>query len=210
MKKIIIAIISFFVLFSCGDYKAEKINKKIEVNYIGMDTITLGAGCFWCVEAIFQDIKGVKSVVSGYSNGNIKNPTYREVCAGRTGHAEVCQLIYDSATISLAKILEVFWQVHDPTTLNQQGADEGTQYRSGIYYHTVAQKEVAFSILNKLNTDKVFDSPIVTEIVAINMFYPAEEDHQNYYNSNEDQPYCRVVIAPKLKKLKKSFADILK
>ncbi len=210
MKQIILIILTGFILVSCNDYKAEKVNKKTQVNYLEMDTITLGAGCFWCVEAIFEDIKGVESVVSGYSNGNIKNPSYKEVCTGRTGHAEVCQVVYDPEEVSLAKILEVFWQVHDPTTLNRQGGDVGTQYRSGIYFHTDNQKEIALSILNKLNTDKVFDNPIVTEIEAIKSFYPAEDYHQDYFSNNGDQPYCRAVISPKLEKFKKSFADILK
>tara|TARA_B100000809_G_scaffold84309_2_gene82748 strand:+ start:5786 stop:6343 length:558 start_codon:yes stop_codon:yes gene_type:complete len=184
--------------------------EKIENYNSNMDTITLGAGCFWCVEAIFQDIKGVESVVSGYANGANKNPTYKEVCTGNTGHAEVCQLVYDSEVISLSKILEVFWQVHDPTALNRQGGDVGTQYRSGIFYHNVSQKKIVVSILNKLNNDKVFDNPIVTEIEVIKSFYPAEDIHQDYFNSNGNQPYCRAVISPKVEKFKKSFAEILK
>ncbi len=210
MKQIIVTIITGFVLMSCNDYKAEKIKTKTEINHSNMDTITLGAGCFWCVEAIFQDIKGVESVVSGYSNGSIKNPSYKEVCTGRTGHAEVCQIVYDPEVVSLAKILEVFWQVHDPTTLNRQGGDVGTQYRSGIYYHNESQKEVALAILNKLNADKVFDDPIVTEIESIASFYPAEDYHQDYFSSNGNQPYCRAVVSPKVEKFKKSFAEILK
>jgi peptide-methionine (S)-S-oxide reductase len=210
MKQLIITITTVFVLISCNDYKAEKVNEKVAINYSDMDTITLGAGCFWCVEAIFEDIKGVESVVSGYANGTVKNPAYREVCTGRTGHAEVCQVVYDAELVPLAKILEVFWQVHDPTTLNRQGADVGTQYRSGIYYHNEAQKEVALSILKKLNTDKVFDNPIVTEIEGLRSFYPAEENHQDYFSLNGDQPYCRAVIQPKVEKFKKSFSEILK
>ena len=194
----------------CNDYKAEKIVEKIENNNSNMDTITLGAGCFWCVEAIFQDIKGVESVVSGYANGANKKPTYKEVCTGNTGHAEVCQLVYDSEVISLSKILEVFWQVHDPTTFNRQGGDVGTQYRSGIFYHNDYQKKTAVSILNKLNADKVFDKLIVTEIEVIKSFYPAEDIHQDYFNSNGNQPYCRSVISPKVENFKKSFAEILK
>lgn len=210
MKQLIITITTVFVLISCNDYKAEKVNEKVAINYSDMDTITLGAGCFWCVEAIFEDIKGVESVVSGYANGTVKNPAYREVCTGRTGHAEVCHVVYDAELVPLAKILEVFWQVHDPTTLNRQGADVGTQYRSGIYYHNEAQKEVALSILKKLNTDKVFDNPIVTEIEGLRSFYPAEENHQDYFSLNGDQPYCRAVIQPKVEKFKKSFSEILK
>jgi peptide-methionine (S)-S-oxide reductase len=210
LKQIILTIITGFILLPCNDYKTEKVMDKIENNNSDMDTITLGAGCFWCVEAIFQDIKGVESVVSGYANGANKNPTYKEVCTGNTGHAEVCQLVYDSEVISLSKILEVFWQVHDPTTLNRQGGDVGTQYRSGIYYHTDPQKAIAVSILNKLNADKVFDNTIVTEIKGVKSFYPAEDIHQDYFNSNGNQPYCRAVISPKVEKFKKSFAEILK
>lgn len=210
MKQILIVIITSFILMSCTEYKAEKGAVKIENKNTGMDTITLGAGCFWCVEAIFQDIKGVESVVSGYANGTIKNPAYKEVCTGRTGHAEVCQLTYNAAIVSLAKLLEVFWMVHDPTTLNRQGADVGTQYRSGIYFHNEKQKEVAINILNKLNAEKVFDSPIVTEIEPIKSFYSAEDYHQDYFNNNGNQPYCRAVVRPKLDKFKKTFSEILK
>lgn len=210
MKQLTVIIITSFVLISCNDFKAEKVTEQSKINNSIMDTITLGAGCFWCVEAIFEEIKGVESVVSGYANGTVKNPAYKEVCTGRTGHAEVCQLIYDPEVVSLAKILEVFWMVHDPTTLNRQGADVGTQYRSGIYYHNNAQKEVATLILNKLNTDKVFDKAIVTEIEAIKSFYPAEEVHQDYFANNANQPYCRAVVSPKVEKFKKSFSEILK
>ncbi len=174
-----------------------------------MDTITLGAGCFWCVEAIFQDIKGVESVVSGYANGRVEKPTYKEVCSGETGSVEVCQVVYDPTLVSLAEILEVFWQVHDPTTLNRQGDDVGTQYRSGIYYNNQIQKEVADSILEKLNADQVFENPIVTEIMGLANFSAAEDYHQDYFSSNGEQSYCRAVIAPKVEKFKQSFAEIL-
>lgn len=175
-----------------------------------MDTITLGAGCFWCVEAIFQSIKGVESVVSGYSGGSIKNPSYKEICTGKTGHAEVCQLTYDSEVVSLAKILEVFWQTHDPTTLNRQGGDVGTQYRSAIFYHTEEQKEIATDIFNKLDDAVAFINPIVTEISEIANFYPAEDYHQDYFDMNGEQPYCSAVISPKVEKFKKTFSEILK
>ena len=210
MKRLGLAVLIIFVLISCNDYKAENVKESKVMSSSGLDTITLGAGCFWCVEAIFQDLKGVKSVVSGYSNGAVEKPTYKAVCTGSTGHAEVCQLTYDSEVISLAKILEVFWQVHNPTTLNRQGGDVGTQYRSAIFYHTNEQKEVATSIFNKLNKDQVFNSPILTEIDKVKMFYPAEDYHQDYFNSNGEQPYCKMVIAPKVEKFKKSFAEILK
>lgn len=175
-----------------------------------MDTITLGAGCFWCVEAIFQGIKGVESVVSGYSGGSIKNPSYKEICTGKTGHAEVCQLTYDPEIVSLAKILEVFWQTHDPTTLNRQGGDVGTQYRSAIFYHTEAQKEIAADIFNKLDDAGAFTNPIVTEVSEIANFYPTEDYHQDYFDVNGEQPYCSAVISPKVEKFKKTFSEILK
>ena len=210
MKKLVCSIIAGLVLFSCSDYKAEELKSINKKNHSGMDTITLGAGCFWCVEAIFQDIKGVEQVVSGYANGAVKNPSYKEVCTGKTGHAEVCQLTYDPEVVSLAKILEVFWQVHDPTTLNRQGGDVGTQYRSGIYYQTEKQKEVATDLFNKLNDAEAFVDPIVTEIVELQSFYPAEEYHQDYFELNGEQPYCSAVIRPKIEKFKKTFSEILK
>lgn len=208
MKHLIGLIIIGFILISCNEYKAEKV--KSELNCSIMDTITLGAGCFWCVEAIFQDIKGVESVVSGYSGGNIKNPSYKEICTGRTGHAEVCQISYDPEIVSLEKILEVFWQTHDPTTLNRQGGDVGSQYRSAIFYHTEEQKETARNIFNQLDDSGAFVNHIVTEITEISNFYPAEDYHQDYFDINGDQPYCTMVIGPKVDKFKKVFLDILK
>ena len=212
MKRLFSTIIFGFILISCNAHKGEETKKEIQIQIktIDMETITLGAGCFWCVEAIFQDIKGVESVVSGYANGAVKNPSYKEVCSGTTGHAEVCQLTYDPKVVSLTKILEVFWQTHDPTTLNRQGADAGTQYRSGIYYHNEAQKEVATDIFNKLDDAGAFNDPIVTEIKAIENFYPAEDYHQDYFDTNGTQPYCTAVIRPKVEKFKKTFSDILK
>ena len=210
MKQLISTIILGFVLISCSAHKGEETKKETQIKTIGMDTITLGAGCFWCVEAIFQDIKGVESVVSGYSNGAVKNPSYKEVCTGTTGHAEVCQLVYNPEIVSLAKILEVFWQTHDPTTLNRQGADTGTQYRSGIFYHTEEQKEIATDIFNKLDDAGAFKDPIVTEITEVTDFYPAEDYHQDYFDINGTQPYCTAVIRPKVEKFKKAFSDILK
>ena len=175
-----------------------------------MDTITFGAGCFWCVEAIFSDLKGVENVQSGYSGGSVKNPSYKEVCAGTTGHAEVCQLSYNPAIISFKELLEVFWQTHDPTTLNRQGGDVGTQYRSVIFYHTEEQKEIAELFLNTLNDEKAFPNPIVTEISPFSTFYPAENHHQDYFKLNKEQPYCSAVIRPKLDKFRKIFAEKLK
>lgn len=176
----------------------------------GLDTATFGAGCFWCVEAIFQRVKGVISVESGYMGGTVKNPSYREVCTGRTGHAEVCRITFDPSIVSYDDLLEIFWQTHDPTTLNRQGADVGTQYRSVVFYHSEFQKQRAEYFKTKLNEEKVFDSPIVTEISPATEFYKAEDYHQNYYNSNLNQAYCTFVIAPKLDKFKKAFADKLK
>ncbi len=170
---------------------------------------TLGAGCFWCVEAVFQDLKGVKSVISGYSGGHIKNPAYKEVCTGRTGHAEVARITYDETQISFKEILEVFWKTHDPTTLNRQGADVGTQYRSAIFYHDDVQKEIAEHHKSELEKVGAFKDPIVTEISPLENFYPAEDYHNNYFNNHPEQPYCQLVIKPKVDKFKKAFADKL-
>jgi peptide-methionine (S)-S-oxide reductase len=175
-----------------------------------LEKVAFGAGCFWCVEAVFQQIPGVTKVVSGYSNGNIKNPTYREVCSGLTGHAEVCELTYDPNLVSFETLLEVFWKTHDPTTLNRQGADVGTQYRSGVYFHNEAQAVLAQQWKDKLNAEKVFPNPIVTEIVAAATFYPAEDYHQQYFNQNGQEPYCQIVIKPKLEKFNKVFGDRFK
>jgi peptide-methionine (S)-S-oxide reductase len=175
-----------------------------------MEKITLGAGCFWCVEAIFQGIKGVESVVSGYSGGEIKNPSYREVCAGTTGHAEVCQLTYNPEQVSFHTLLEVFWQTHDPTTINRQGEDVGTQYRSAIFYHTKEQQQIAQTYLTKLNDAGAFENPIVTEITEYTDFYSAENYHQDYFNLNGEQPYCSTLIRPKLEKFKKDYSTLLK
>ncbi len=182
-------------------------NKKMETK---LDTITLGAGCFWCVEAVFQNLNGIQKVTSGYSGGFVKNPAYKEVCNGTTGHAEVCQLIYDTKIITLAEILEVFWQTHNPTTLNQQGNDFGTQYRSAIFYHNDEQKKIAEFYKNELTISNAFDRPIVTEISAITNFFSAEDYHQNYFNQNGDQPYCQYVIQPKVDKFKKVFKSKVK
>lgn len=169
---------------------------------------TLGGGCFWCVEAIYQDLKGVSKVESGYSGGSVSNPTYREVCSGLTGHAEVIQVTFDPAVISFKEILEIFFTVHDPTTLNRQGADTGTQYRSVIFYHSPEQKTVAEEV--KVSMQAVWDDPIVTEIAAFEKFYKAEDYHQNYFNDNPNQPYCSIVIAPKVKKFREKYQEKLK
>ncbi|SHK45252.1 peptide-methionine (S)-S-oxide reductase MsrA [Hymenobacter psychrotolerans] len=175
-----------------------------------MEKATFGAGCFWCVEAVFQDLEGVAQVVSGYSNGRIANPTYREVCSGLTGHAEVIQLTYDPAVISFEELLEVFWKTHDPTTLNRQGADTGTQYRSGVYYHNDEQRRLAEEYKQKLNEAHAFESPIVTEIEPLKSFYPAEAYHQNYYKQNGREPYCQFVVRPKVDKVRAVFGDKLR
>ncbi len=174
------------------------------------EIITLGGGCFWCIEAIFEELKGVKKVESGYSGGTIQNPTYKEVCSGNTGHAEVVQISYDPKIISLEEILEVFFTLHDPTTLNRQGADVGTQYRSVIFYHNTAQKETAEKVIGTLNMNKVFTRPIVTEVTAFSTFYKAENYHQQYYELNKEEAYCRAVIKPKMDKLHKVFNDKIK
>ncbi len=173
------------------------------------DTVTLGAGCFWCVEAIFERLDGVTEVTSGYSGGRIANPTYREVTSGRTGHAEVIQVTYDPDVIPFAKLLEIFFMTHDPTTLNRQGADVGTQYRSAIFYHSDEQKQIAEEVKSLLEREKIWHDPIVTEITAFTGFYKAEDYHQEYYRNNPDQGYCRMVIAPKMEKFEKLFREYL-
>lgn len=184
--------------------------KSISEQSAGLEKATFGSGCFWCSEAVFQQLKGVKSVVSGYSGGLIKNPTYQEVCTGATGHAEVIQITYDPKVVTYPELLEVFWQTHDPTTLNRQGHDVGTQYRSVIFYHNAKQKELAEHYKKKLEEEHAFRGPIVTEIKAVAEFYPAEDYHQNYYNLHKEQGYCSAVIRPKVSKVKKVFRDKLK
>jgi peptide-methionine (S)-S-oxide reductase len=176
----------------------------------GLQIATFGSGCFWCTEAVFQRLKGVQSVVSGYSGGDVKNPTYHDVCNGTTGHAEVVQVTYDPGIISYAELLEVFWKLHDPTTLNRQGADRGTQYRSAIFYHTDEQQELAEHYKRKLDQSGVYANRIVTEITPFSAFYPAEDYHQNYFRENGRMPYCQYVIVPKMDKLKEVFRDKLK
>lgn len=175
-----------------------------------LDTATLGAGCFWCVEAVFQELEGVKSVQSGYAGGFVKNPSYKEVCNGTTGHAEVAQIVYDSEVISFEELLEVFWQTHDPTTLNRQGNDVGTQYRSSVFYHNAEQKEKAEFYKTKLDESGAYSNPIVTTIEELTDFYVAEDYHQDYFNNNSSQPYCTFVVKPKVEKFRKAFADKLK
>ena len=174
------------------------------------EKIIFGAGCFWCVEAAFQRIKGVKDVESGYMGGTKKNPAYKEVCTGETGHAEVVQLTYYPDSVLFSDLLKVFFTVHDPTSLNRQGADVGTQYRSAIFYHTEDQKKESEKAIEKLNNSGLYDSPIVTEVTEAGDFYPAEDYHNDYYNLHGDQPYCRMVITPKIRKVEKQLKDLLR
>jgi len=174
------------------------------------ETITLGGGCFWCVEAVFDQVKGVKRVDSGYTGGRIPNPTYEQVCSGMSGHAEVIRVTFDPAEISLDDILRIFFTVHDPTTLNRQGADAGTQYRSAIFYETEAQKATAERIIREISATKIWDNLIVTEVAPASEFYVAEGYHQEYYANNSNQPYCRIVIAPKVKKFREHFRDYMR
>ncbi|MHC0442698.1 peptide-methionine (S)-S-oxide reductase MsrA [Flavobacterium sp. 3-210] len=175
-----------------------------------LETITLGGGCYWCVEAVYENLDGVKSVVSGFSGGNVPNPTYEEVCTGETGHAEVVQITYDKNVTDINEIFKVFFTVHDPTTLNRQGADVGTQYRSVIFYKNEEQKKAAQSIITELNKAKLYSNPIVTKVEPFKAFYKAEDYHQNYYANNKNQPYCKMVIQPKIEKFEKVFKDKLK
>jgi peptide-methionine (S)-S-oxide reductase len=175
-----------------------------------LETATFGSGCFWCTEAFFQQLRGVKSVVSGYSGGNVVDPTYEAVSSGHTGHAEVTQITFDPAVISFDDLLKVFWQTHDPTTPNQQGHDVGTQYRSAVFYHNEDQRRVAEEYKKQLDASKTFPKPIVTEITQFKNFYPAEKYHQNYFKLNPSQSYCQFVIRPKVEKFNKEFKTLLK
>jgi peptide-methionine (S)-S-oxide reductase len=175
-----------------------------------LETATFGSGCFWCTEAVFQQLRGVESVVSGYSGGEVVNPTYEAVCDGTTGHAEVIQVKYDPARISFDELLNVFWQTHDPTTPNQQGNDIGTQYRSAIFYHSDDQRRIAEAYKQQLAASKTFGDPIVTEITAFKNFYPAEKYHWNYYRDNPSQGYCQFVVRPKVEKFQQQFKELLK
>jgi peptide-methionine (S)-S-oxide reductase len=174
------------------------------------EAATLGGGCFWCLEAVYEQLRGVETVVSGYSGGEKPNPSYREICSGRTGHAEVVQLHFDPETVSFRQILQVFFTIHDPTTLNRQGADVGTQYRSVIFSHSPEQQATAHEVINEFQEKKIWQDPIVTEVTPLAAFYPAEDYHQEYYRNNTAQPYCQVVIAPKVAKFRKEFVEALK
>ncbi|HEV3144177.1 MAG TPA: peptide-methionine (S)-S-oxide reductase MsrA [Gemmataceae bacterium] len=177
---------------------------------MGSEIATLGGGCFWCLEAVFEQVRGVERVESGYAGGRTTNPTYQQVCNGNTGHAEVVQVTFDPAAISYRDILDIFFATHDPTTLNRQGPDEGTQYRSAIFYHSPEQKKIAEEAIAELNAAKIWDSPIVTEVSPAQTMYKAEDYHQGYFRSNPQQPYCMMVVSPKVAKFRKRFADKLK
>jgi peptide-methionine (S)-S-oxide reductase len=205
MKKI-----HFLVLLCLTTYAVVAQNNKPQSMNEQLQIATLGSGCFWCTEAFFLRLKGVESVVSGYTGGKVKNPTYREVCTGTTGHAEVVQVKFNPKVISYEEILEVFWNTHDPTTLNRQGADEGPQYRSAVFYHNEEQKKIAEQYKDQLNKSGVYKNSIVTEITPFSVFYPAEDYHQNYYALNANQGYCQYVIRPKIEKFNKQYAAKLK
>jgi peptide-methionine (S)-S-oxide reductase len=204
-------ILALTSLISCAENKSQ-IKSMTERNFAGVnnDTATFGTGCFWCTEAIFQRLDGVVKVVSGYSGGEVVNPTYEQVCNGNTGHAEVCQITFDSTKISFDELLEVFWKTHDPTTLNRQGNDVGPQYRSVIFYHDNIQKEKSEHYRQALDSSGAWDKPVVTAIEPFKNFYSAEQYHQNYYNTNSGQMYCQFVIRPKLTKFEQVFKDKLK
>jgi peptide-methionine (S)-S-oxide reductase len=208
-----IAAVLLCTSMSCGQKNTKSENEnmaKETINTDGLELATFGNGCFWCTEAIFLNIDGVAKVESGYTGGRVKNPTYKEVCSGLTGHAEAIQLWFDPKKVTYEELLEVFWQTHDPTTLNRQGADVGTQYRSAIFFHNDEQKRLAEFYKKKLEDAKAFDDPIVTEISPASTFYKAEDYHQNYYALNSNAPYCTYVIQPKLEKFKKVFKEKLK
>lgn len=172
--------------------------------------ITLGGGCFWCIESAFNKVKGVQSAISGYSNGHTENPTYEAVCTGETGYNEIVRVTFDADIIDFTTILEIFYGLHDPTQLNKQGNDTGTQYRGGIYYHTTEQKEIAEAFIEKLTTDKIYEAPIVTELEPVKNYYPAEDYHQDYFNNNPGNTYCNLVVGPKIAKFKQRFVEYLK
>ncbi len=199
------------ILFSIINTNTIKGQDMEESNYTSnLETATLASGCFWCTEAVFEQLKGVVKVTSGYAGGELPDPTYEIISSGRSGYAEVCQVVFDPEIISYQSLLEIFWKMHDPTTLNRQGADVGTQYRSAIFYHTDLQKSTAEFFKVELDNAKIWPNPIVTEITAMGHFYEAEKYHQNYYKNNPNNPYCSLVITPKVKKLEQIFADRLK
>jgi methionine-S-sulfoxide reductase len=199
-------------LFSCSQSEATSVKAKEQIDLPSdrMDTLTLGGGCYWCVEAVYERLEGVQEVISGYSGGRMKDPTYEMVCTGTTGHAEVVRVIFDTTKTSVYEVLKVFFTVHDPTTLNRQGADVGTQYRSVIFYRNEQQRRIAGELIAVLNEEKVYPNPVVTEVSPLKAFYIAEDYHQDYYARNPSQGYCRLVIQPKIDKFEKVFKDRLK
>ncbi|HMQ70445.1 MAG TPA: peptide-methionine (S)-S-oxide reductase MsrA [Ignavibacteria bacterium] len=191
-----------------ADLKNIKHTSKGDVNKL--DSAILGGGCFWCIEAILNELKGVEKVESGYSGGNIKNPTYQEVCTGKTGHAEVVKITFDPEIISYGKLIEIFFHIHDPTTLNRQGNDVGTQYRSVIFYNSEAQKKTAEEVIKNISDSGLWSDPVVTVVEALEAYYPAEDYHQDYYNNNKEKSYCSIVIAPKIAKFYEEYKDLIK
>lgn len=210
MIKYLLILIILLTVQSCSGKNDEGKTIMIEVETTKVDSLTIGGGCFWCVEAVFQRIDGVVKIVSGYSGGTTKNPSYKEICTGTTGHAEVVKIFFDTVKVSINDILEVFFATHDPTTLNRQGADAGTQYRSVVFYNSEEQKKSIQKFIKLLQEEKVFPDPIITEVSPQVEFYPAEDYHQNYYNENSNQPYCMFVINPKIEKLRNKFGSKLK
>lgn len=207
--KTLLAITMSLALLS-ATIKHDSMNNETTHTITKTDTATFGTGCFWCTEAVFQELKGVIKVTSGYMGGHVANPSYEEVCTGTTGHAECLQIVYDPSIITFDELLEVFWESHDPTQLNRQGNDVGTQYRSAIFYHDAQQKEKAEHYKTQLNKEGAYPKPIVTEVTPASAFYAAEDYHQNYYNTHGSQPYCYLVIRPKVEKFEKVFKDKLK
>ncbi|MGE5796170.1 MAG: peptide-methionine (S)-S-oxide reductase MsrA [Ignavibacteria bacterium] len=212
MKQVVFAsiLLGFFIVILAGGKSEIKKKEKKMIQQDKLETATFGSGCFWCTEAIFDRVQGVKSATSGYAGGTVVNPTYKQVCTGTTGHAEVIQLTFDPKEISYDELLEIFWKTHDPTTLNRQGADVGTQYRSVIFYHDEEQRKKAEEYKDKLNKAEIWEEPIVTQIVPFTYFYTAEDYHQEYYANNPNQQYCSLVITPKVEKFEKIFKDKLK
>lgn len=215
LTKLMISLFSLSAVIACNSEKNYKVmSTSLNAAMEGMektDTATFGTGCFWCTEAVFEQLEGVVSVTSGYMGGTVKNPTYKQVCTGETGHAECVQIVYEPSKISYDELLKVFFEVHDPTSLNRQGADVGTQYRSAIFYHSPAQKEKAQYYKAELNKNGAYDKPVVTEVTPASAFYTAEDYHQEYYQNNKNtNPYCSIVIRPKLEKFQKVFGDKMK
>ena len=211
VKIAVIAVTSLFFMNACGQTNSNsKIMNNEQPTNGNIETATFGAGCFWCVEAVFQRLNGVQTVKSGYSGGSVKNPSYKEVCQGTTGHAEVIQVTYDKTKVAFDELLEVFWKTHDPTTLNRQGNDYGTQYRSVVFYHNDEQKKLAEKYKEEINKSGAYPNPIITEIAPFANFYSAEDYHQNYFNENNSEPYCKFVIQPKVEKFEKIFKSKMK